>query len=96
MTSLANLVAVSAIIAGITPALSASAVVRHADARIAETAPATIVARGNYLVEARRRIKAGDPSLMPAYRQLIKSADNALRIAPISVMQKSKVPPSGD
>jgi len=62
----------------------------------ADQVPSTIVARGNNLAESRRKIREGDRSLTPAYRALLKSANSALQIAPISVMQKSKVPPSGD
>jgi unsaturated chondroitin disaccharide hydrolase len=61
-----------------------------------ETAPATIVARGDQLLEARRRLRKNDASLMPAYAALLKAADSALTLAPISVMQKSKTPPSGN
>jgi hypothetical protein len=60
-----------------------------------EVAPSTIVARGDQLIEARRRLRSKDALLMPAYAALLKKADSALAIAPISVMQKSKTPPSG-
>jgi unsaturated chondroitin disaccharide hydrolase len=60
-----------------------------------EVAPATIVARGDQLLETRRRLRSNDPSLMPAYAALLKAADSMLTVAPISVMQKSKTPPSG-
>jgi unsaturated chondroitin disaccharide hydrolase len=83
-------------IAGAFPSIASGAVTKSGSAAHAEAPPATIVARGDRLMESRRRVRSGDPLLMPAYRQLIKSADSALQIAPVSVMQKSKVPPSGD
>jgi hypothetical protein len=42
------------------------------------------------------RVRAKDPALMPAYRQLLTDADKLLNYAPVSVMQKSAFPPSGD
>ena len=48
-------------------------------------------------VEAnKKRISANDPQLMPAYHKLIKDAESALKHGPFSVMEKKKVPPSGD
>ncbi len=37
-----------------------------------------------------------DESVMPAYKQLIKDADKALKFGPVSVMEKTNTPPSGD
>ncbi len=59
-------------------------------------APRLILARGEYLIEARRRIHAGDSSLVPAYRVLLRRADSALSAEPLSVTQKAMLPPSGD
>lgn len=42
------------------------------------------------------RINRNDPSIMPAYKQLIKDADKALQFAPVSVMEKTSLPPSGN
>jgi Alginate lyase len=42
------------------------------------------------------RVRAKDPALMPAYEQLLQDADKLLEYAPVSVMQKNAVPPSGD
>jgi hypothetical protein len=42
------------------------------------------------------KLKAGDANLSIAYQYLIKEADAALKIAPMSVMEKKHVPPSGD
>jgi hypothetical protein len=48
------------------------------------------------LAEKRIKLRANDPALMPAYDQLIRDADRLLSYAPVSVMQKTAVPPSGD
>jgi hypothetical protein len=42
------------------------------------------------------KIKAKDPSVLPAYKQLIKDADMALQFGPVSVMEKKNLPPTGD
>src|SRR6185503_15336975 len=44
----------------------------------------------------KKRIAAKDPSIMTAYKALIKDADKALRFGPVSVMEKKNLPPSGD
>lgn len=44
----------------------------------------------------KEKIKAKDAALMPAYFQLIKDADKALKFKPVSVMDKTDVPPSGN
>lgn len=44
----------------------------------------------------RGKIKAKDAALMPAYEQLIKDANLALKYRAVSVMDKKDVPPSGD
>jgi hypothetical protein len=43
-----------------------------------------------------KRIDSKDPSLMPAYKELLKDADKALTQGPFSVMEKKNNPPSGD
>ncbi|MDZ4806737.1 MAG: alginate lyase family protein [Bacteroidota bacterium] len=42
------------------------------------------------------KIKVKDASLLPAYEQLLKDAEKALNFKPVSVMEKTTVPPSGD
>ncbi len=50
-----------------------------------------------HVLEAKKKaVRANDPGLMPAYDQLLKDAGRALNYAPVSVMQKSGLPPSGD
>ena len=48
------------------------------------------------LAANKSKIKANEPSLMPAYKELLKEADKALRFGPVSVMEKNIIPPSGD
>jgi hypothetical protein len=45
---------------------------------------------------SKNKVRAHDPVLMPAYEQLLKDADKLLDYGPVSVLQKSAVPPSGD
>jgi hypothetical protein len=50
-----------------------------------------------HALEAKKKaVRAKDPGLMPAYDQLLKDAGKALNYAPVSVMQKGGLPPSGD
>ncbi len=44
----------------------------------------------------KEKVKAKDAVLMPAYAQLIKAAEQALKYKPVSVMDKIDIPPSGD
>jgi hypothetical protein len=44
----------------------------------------------------KQSINAGDAQLMPAYKKLLKDADEALAFGPVSVMEKKHVPPSGN
>lgn len=41
-------------------------------------------------------VKNNAAEIMQAYKQLIKDADKALNFGPVSVMEKTNVPPSGD
>jgi hypothetical protein len=59
-------------------------------------APHTILLRGDRLAESKRLLARGDTSLKAAFDALIDSARSALAAAPLSVMEKRKVPPSGD
>jgi hypothetical protein len=53
-------------------------------------------ARPGALEQARARVAAGDKALQPALKALTDEADEALQLAPPSVMQKTMTPPSGD
>ncbi len=48
------------------------------------------------LAAKKNQVKANDPSLTPAYNQLLKDADLLLKYKPVSVMDKTDIPPSGN
>lgn len=48
------------------------------------------------LEENKSRINAKDPGIMASYKLLIKDADKTLQWGPVSVMEKTNMPPSGD
>jgi hypothetical protein len=58
--------------------------------------PATILMDGEMLTQTKMRIEKGDPELKPALDNLIAEAEKALGDGPYSVMDKQKIPPSGD
>ncbi|HEY0997863.1 MAG TPA: alginate lyase family protein [Gemmatimonadaceae bacterium] len=62
----------------------------------AAPAPRLFTWRAENLVESRRRLASGDPALRPALDALLRDARVALEVPPQSVMQKRRVPPSGD
>lgn len=69
----------------------------------APTAVAPVVARphvflldGKHLAATRQRIREGDKSFSDALAQLERDAMSALKTGPLSVMDKSQTPPSGD
>jgi hypothetical protein len=61
-----------------------------------QPAPRVFILDGKRLEENRSRIVSRDPALLPAYRQLLREADQALGEGPFSVMEKTNNPPSGD
>jgi hypothetical protein len=62
----------------------------------AEPAPVFHGARPGALEKAKAAAAAGDESAKKAMKKLIADADKALAVVPPSVMQKTKLPPSGD
>ena len=48
------------------------------------------------LARARRRVRSGDLGIRPAYDRLVREAAAALEVPAASVMDKRRVPPSGD
>jgi hypothetical protein len=58
--------------------------------------PRTLLIRAENLVETKRLIAAGDTSVLAAYRALMREADTALVMRPVSVTEKQRMPPSGD
>jgi alginate lyase len=52
--------------------------------------------RADALEQAKQRIAVGDSGWRPAYDRLVREANGALTAGPFSVMDKKRVPPSGD
>ena len=48
------------------------------------------------LEASKSKVKVNDAAYMPAYNQLVKDADALLKYKPVSVMDKTDLPPSGD
>jgi unsaturated chondroitin disaccharide hydrolase len=62
----------------------------------AQSPPRLIMARGELLAESRRLVREGNVHVLPAYSALVRTADSVLLVPPLTVMQKGKIPPSGD
>lgn len=58
--------------------------------------PRVFVVRAEQLATAAGRVRAGDAALRPAYERLLRDADSALALRPLSVTQKRRTPSSGD
>jgi len=58
--------------------------------------PRVFVLDAKALVSNRSAVKAKSATVMPAYQQLLRDADKALKFGPVSVMEKKNQPPSGD
>lgn len=48
------------------------------------------------LINNKGKVIAKDPTVIPAYKSLVKEAEKALLFGPVSVMEKKALPPSGD
>jgi hypothetical protein len=68
----------------------------NASLKSSENAPRTILMRGERLVESKQLFANRDASLTPTFDAVLESARAALAAAPLTVMQKSRTPPSGD
>src|SRR5690348_382816 len=62
----------------------------------AATLPDVIYANPQALADAKAEFQAGDNSLKPAFDRLFEAAHAAMDHKPESVMDKNRVPPSGD
>jgi hypothetical protein len=67
-----------------------------ASAKPSENLPDTIYADPHALAESKASFAAGNPSLKPAFDHLFEAAKKALVSKPVSVMDKNRIPPSGD
>jgi hypothetical protein len=65
-------------------------------AKAGDESPRYFGASPGALAEVKARLAARDESLQPALNALLKAADKALLVKPPSVVEKSRVPPSGD
>lgn len=62
----------------------------------AESSPDVFCFDGAKLAGAKDRLAQGDKALQPALARLKDDADEALHMKPVSVMDKTRTPPSGD
>lgn len=60
------------------------------------TLPRVIYADPHVLANAKAKYQAGDPSITPLVKRMLDNAQTALHSRPASVMDKNRVPPSGD
>ena len=58
--------------------------------------PRYFTVKPSVMADVRIRFAAGDPSLKPAMKVLLKDAEKALKIRPPSVTEKPRPPVSGD
>jgi hypothetical protein len=65
-------------------------------AKAGDESPRYFGASPGALAEVKARLAAHDESLQPALNTLLRAADKALQVKPPSVVEKSRVPPSGD
>jgi hypothetical protein len=63
---------------------------------LCHAAPPTLLMDGAQLEETRRRVRAGDAALQPAFTNLIQAAEAAMTNGPFSVVNKTLTPASGD
>lgn len=71
-------------------------IARCASAQPSPQLPDVIYADPHALAEAKAGYVAGAASLKPAFDRLFAAAKTALKSKPVSVMDKNRVPPSGD
>ena len=63
---------------------------------VGDEMPRVFILHGQNLVETKKRIQSGDTVLAPAFKKLTREADRALGGGSYSVVNKERVPPSGD
>jgi len=61
-----------------------------------QQAPRVFALDPGSLIANKKKIQHNDATLVKAYKELSHDADNALQFAPVSVMEKKNIPPSGD
>ena len=65
-------------------------------AQIGNKQPVLFALDGNSLLINKQKINNKYATLIPAYKQLLKDADKSLTFGPVSVMEKTNNPPSGN
>jgi hypothetical protein len=68
----------------------------QAGGKSASSLPRVFYLNGTWLAENKAQIQKGNKTLLPAFKQLLIEADEALKAGPFSVMDKILTPPSGD
>jgi hypothetical protein len=58
--------------------------------------PSVFILDQRQLLETKRRVRAGEASLLPSFKKLWGDSDRALSLVPPSVVHKEKLPPSGN
>jgi len=76
--------------------ITAALAVHFASAQGDKVVPVIFSYDAAILSANKSKIKANDLLLCAAYKQLLKDADKALNLKPMSVMEKTNKPPSGD
>ena len=61
-----------------------------------QISPRVFIWHAETLTNVKQRITCGDQALKPAVDKLLREADAGLEYGPVSVMDKDKLPPSGD
>lgn len=64
--------------------------------KLSGQAPNTLIMDGNHLVQIKKKLQQKDQAALHLVDQLKKKADNLLNMKPVSVMDKSLTPPSGN
>lgn len=65
-------------------------------AKSADSLPRYFAVNPHSLAESKNALAAGDARMQAAFKTLHKDAETALKATPPSVMEKTKLPPSGD
>lgn len=85
-----------AVIFSVTCALLLNSLMVSVRVFAADSTPRVFIIDGAALTIAKQRTQQNDGSLKPALAKLIREADRALTIEPLSVTRKKITPPSGD
>jgi hypothetical protein len=62
----------------------------------AQQVPEVFALNPHRLVQVREAYRSGDKELMPVIKKVLRDADKAMKLKPVSVVLKDQIPPSGD